>query len=312
MLQYPQSIRRVSRYGREPKPEGEVFLSHGADAAAGAPSFSQSVEHSIDKKYRKSLWRPFIAGIKRYKLISPGDKIAVCMSGGKDSALMAKLFQALLGRTEFPFEAVFLVMDPGYNAENRGKVVSNAARLGIPAEIFDADIFDIAARSDGSPCYLCARMRRGHLYKAARDRGCNKIALGHHFNDVVETILMGLLHGAQVQTMMPKLRSKNFPGMELIRPMYRVREDDIISWVRCNGLEFIRCACRFTENCETCEGEGGGARADVKRLIRDLKLRYPDVERHIFSGVNMVNLNTVLGYKLNGEEHSFLDDYDRG
>jgi tRNA(Ile)-lysidine synthase TilS/MesJ len=285
-------------------------LSLDADAAALPPSFYESVERSIEKKYRKSLWRPFIAGIKRYGLISPGDRIAVCMSGGKDSALMAKLFQALLRRTEIPFEAVFLVMDPGYNAENREKVVTNARRLGIPAEFFESGIFDAAARAGGSPCYLCARMRRGHLYKAARERGCNKIALGHHFNDVIETILMGLLHGAQIQTMMPKLRSKNFPGMELIRPMYCVREDDIISWARYNGLEFIRCACRFTEHCETAQGEGGGARADVKRLIRDLKRRYPDVERHIFSSVNMVNLNTVLGYRLDGVEHSFLDGYD--
>jgi tRNA(Ile)-lysidine synthase TilS/MesJ len=285
-------------------------LSQGIAGAERTPPFSESVERSSEKKYRKTLWRPFVAGIKKYELISPGDRIAVCMSGGKDSALMAKLFQALLKRTDFPFEAVFLTMDPGYSAENRGRVLENAARLGIPAEVFDSDIFDVAARSSGSPCYLCARMRRGHLYKAARERGCNKIALGHHFNDVVETILMGMLHGAQIQTMMPKLHSKNFPGMELIRPMYHVREDDIVSWARYNGMEFIRCACRFTENCQECEGEGGGARAEVKRLINGLKRQYPDVERHIFSSVNMVNLNTVLGYRLDGAEHSFLDHYD--
>ncbi|MDR1299838.1 MAG: tRNA 2-thiocytidine biosynthesis protein TtcA [Oscillospiraceae bacterium] len=268
-----------------------------------------AVEHSIAKKYRKSLWRPFVAGIKKYELISPGDRVAVCMSGGKDSALMAKLFQMLLRHSEFPFEAVYMIMDPGYSAENRARVLANAERLGIPADIFQSDIFDVAARSSGSPCYLCARMRRGHLYKAARERGCNKIALGHHFNDVVETILMGMLHGAQIQTMMPKLHSKNFQGMELIRPMYHVREDDIVSWARHIGVEFIRCACRFTENCSQCEGEGGGARAGVKRLIADLKREHPDVERHIFSSVNAVNLDVVLGYKQNGVEHSFLDSY---
>jgi tRNA(Ile)-lysidine synthase TilS/MesJ len=284
-----------------------AFIMEGAP---GGAAVAEAAERSIAKKYRKSLWRPFVAGIKKYELISPGDRVAVCMSGGKDSALMAKLFQLLLRHSEIPFEAVYMIMDPGYNAENRERVLANASRLGIPADIFDSDIFDTAARASGSPCYLCARMRRGHLYKAARERGCNKIALGHHFNDVVETILMGLLHGAQVQTMMPKLHSRNFHGMELIRPMYHVREDDIVSWARHIGVEFIRCACRFTENCSQGDGEGGGgARAETRLLIADLKRRYPDVETHIFAGLRSVNLDAVLGYRQNGVEHSFLEGY---
>ncbi|MDR1693047.1 MAG: tRNA 2-thiocytidine biosynthesis protein TtcA [Oscillospiraceae bacterium] len=266
----------------------------------------QTVERSIHKKYRKTLWNPFIAGVKRYRLIQENDKICVCISGGKDSMLLAKLMQELLRHTDVPFELAFLVMDPGYAPENRRLILDNTVLLDIPATFRDSDIFSSVEGSD-SPCYLCARMRRGYLYSFARELGCNKIALGHHFNDVVETVLMGMLYGAQVQTMMPKLRSANFPGMELIRPLYCVREDDILAWKNYNKLSFLQCACSFTQN--NAMGVGNSKRQEVKGLLKSLIKSNPNVEQHIFSSIHMVNLDTVIGYKYRGMEHSFLDDY---
>lgn len=270
------------------------------------------IERSIQKKYRKKLWNPFIAAVKRYELIQPGDRIAVCISGGKDSMLLAKLMQQLhrYGDGGRPFDLVFLVMDPGYSGANLQKIIDNAELLDIPINIFQSDIFEVVSETGRSPCYLCARMRRGHLYKRAQDLGCNKIALGHHFSDVVETTLMGMLYGAQIQAMMPKLHSKNFHGMELIRPLYCVHEDDIIAWARYNNLEFIRCACQLTEKIATSEDAiGGSKREEVKQLIRSLKCDHKDVEKCIFQSIHMVNLNTLIGYSLNGQEHSFLDNY---
>ncbi|MDR1736491.1 MAG: tRNA 2-thiocytidine biosynthesis protein TtcA [Oscillospiraceae bacterium] len=269
----------------------------------------QEIERGILKKHRSALWGPFMSAITQYRLISPGDKIAVCVSGGKDSMLLAKLMQMLCRHSETAFEVCFLVMDPGYNAENRQKILSNAETLEIPVEIFSSDIFKIVETVSKSPCYLCARMRRGHLYAQARNRGCNKIALGHHFSDVVETVLMGMLYGAQIQTMMPKLHSQNFPGMELIRPMYRVHEDDIIAWRRHSSLDFLQCACRFTE--QTATDTGASKRLEVKALLKQLKKDNPDVEKNIFKSVHMVNLETLIGYKSGGVETSFLDGYDK-
>lgn len=272
---------------------------------------SQLIEGSIQKKYRKTIWNPFIAGVKRYELIKEGDKIAVCISGGKDSMLLAKLMQRLHSFSEVPFELCFLVMDPGYNQINRQKIISNASLLDIPITIFESDIFEVVSLTDKSPCYLCARMRRGYLYSEAKKLGCNKIALGHHFSDVVETTLMGMLYSGQYQTMMPKLHSTNFDGMELIRPMYCIHEDNIISWKRYNDLEFIQCACRFTENCTMCDNGGGGSkRQEVKNLIRRLKRNNKDVEKNIFNSIHSVNLETVLGYKIENKDFSFLDRYD--
>lgn len=268
----------------------------------------ERIERSIRTKYRKTLWNPFIGGVKRYELIKSGDKIAVCISGGKDSMLMAKLMQELQRHSEVPFDLIFLVMDPGYNENNRQKIVSNSALMEIPVTIFESDIFKVVEQTDRSPCYLCARMRRGHLYKKAQELGCNKIALGHHFSDVVETVLMGMLYGAQVQTMMPKVQSKNFPGMELIRPMYCVHEDDILAWKRYNGLEFIQCACRVTERIAL--DEGGSKRQETKLLLKKLKREHKDVEKCIFQSIHMVNLDTVIGYRLDGQEHSFLERYN--
>ena len=271
----------------------------------------EEVERSINKNYRKRLWNPFIEGIKRYEMVKENDKIAVCISGGKDSMLLAKLMQELQKHGDVPFELVFLVMDPGYNEINRQRIIDNAAHLNIPITIFESDIFSVVENIDKSPCYLCARMRRGHLYSKAQELGCNKIALGHHFSDVIETTLMGMLYGAQIQTMMPKLHSTNFPGMELIRPMYCVHEENIIAWKQYNDLEFIQCACRFTENCTMCDNGGGGSkREEMKKLIKTLRRDNPDVEKSIFKSLQCVNLNTMIGYKINGVEHSFLDDYD--
>ena len=271
----------------------------------------EEVERSINKAYRKRLWNPFIEGVKRYEMVKENDKIAVCISGGKDSMLLAKLMQELQKHGDVPFELVFLVMDPGYNEINRQRIIDNAALLNIPITIFESDIFSVVASTDKSPCYLCARMRRGYLYSKAQELGCNKIALGHHFSDVIETTLMGMLYGAQIQAMMPKLHSTNFPGMELIRPMYCVHEENIIAWKQYNDLEFIQCACRFTENCTMCDNGGGGSkREEMKRLIKTLRRDNPDVEKSIFNSIQCVNLNTMIGYKLNGVEHSFLDDYD--
>ena len=271
----------------------------------------QKIERSIITKYRKELWTPFMTAVKRYELIAPGDKIAVCISGGKDSMLMAKLMQQLQRHSAVPFEVVYLVMDPGYNAINRRKIESNAQLLELPITIFETNIFEVANSAESNPCYLCARMRRGHLYAKARELGCNKIALGHHFSDVIETTVMGMFYGAQLQAMMPKLHSKNFPGMELIRPMYCIHEDDILAWKRYNDLEFIQCACRFTENCTMCDNGGGGSkRQEVKQLIRRLKRDNPDIEKSIFSAIHAVSLDTFPGYKTRGEEHSFLETYE--
>ncbi|MBQ8509718.1 MAG: tRNA 2-thiocytidine biosynthesis protein TtcA [Clostridia bacterium] len=270
----------------------------------------QLIERSIIKKFRKTLWNPFIAAVKRYELVQTGDKIAVCISGGKDSMLMAKLMQQLQRYSEVPFELVFLVMDPGYNEINRQKIESNAALLNIPITIFESSIFEIVNRTEQSPCYLCARMRRGHLYGKARELGCNKIALGHHFSDVIETTLLGMFYGSQLQAMPPKLHSTNFKGMDLIRPMYCIHEEDILAWKRYNDLEFIQCACRFTENCTMCDNGGGGSkRQEIKQLIRRLKRDNPQIEKSIFNSIHSVCLDTMVGYKTNGEEHSFLERF---
>ena len=266
------------------------------------------VERSIIKTYRKRIWNPFLIALKNYKLVNAGDKIAVCISGGKDSMLMAKLLQELHKYSEVPFELVYLVMDPGYNAENRKKIEDNAKLLHIPITVFETNIFTVADKTEKSPCYLCARMRRGHLYKKAQDLGCNKIALGHHFNDVIETTLLGMFYGSQIQSMPPKLHSTNFKGMELIRPMYCIHEDAIIAWQKYNGLEFIQCACRFTENCEN--GTGDSKRQEIKQLIKELKKTNPNIEKSIFNSIHSVCLDTMVGYKSNGVEHSFLDDYE--
>lgn len=270
----------------------------------------QEVERSIIKKYRKEIWKRFITGVTQYQLIQENDKIAVCISGGKDSMLMAKCMQALQKHSKFHFETEFLVMDPGYNKINRQVILENAECLNIPVRVFETQIFDIVAGVDESPCYLCARMRRGHLYSNAKELGCNKIALGHHFDDVIETILMSMLYGAQVKTMMPKLHSTNFEGMELIRPMYFVREADILAWKRYNDLQFIQCACRFTENCVLGDNGGGSKRQEVKALIKKLKQANSNVDMNIFRSVENVNLNTIIGYHDEHEQHSFLDDYD--
>ena len=254
---------------------------------------------------------PFIRALKEYKLVGEGDRVAVCISGGKDSMLMAKLFQELHRYSDVNFDLKFLVMDPGYNAENRRVIEENARRLNVPIEIFESNIFESVYTVEKSPCYLCARMRRGYLYSFAKRLGCNKIALGHHYDDVIETILMGMLYGAQIQTMMPKLRSTNFEGMELIRPMYFIREDDIKAWRDYNDLHFIQCACRFTDTCTTCNnGQNHSKRQEAKELIRTLKKTNPNVEKCIFKSVENVSLETILAYKKNGVKHFFLDDYD--
>ena len=269
---------------------------------------SAQIEDSIVRGFRRTIWTKFLKGIREYELIQEGDRICVCISGGKDSMLMAKCIQRLQKYSKIPFEAEYLVMDPGYNAANRQRIEDNAARLGIPIRIFETQIFAAVDHVEKDPCYLCARMRRGYLYKNAQELGCNKIALGHHFDDVIETILMGMLYGSQIQTMMPKIHSENFKGMELIRPMYLVREDDILRWCAQNGLEFIRCACRVTAN-TSCDS-GGSNRAEIKALLRDLRQVSPAIDMNIFRSVENVNLRTVISYHLGEEYHHFLDDYD--
>lgn len=272
---------------------------------------TKDIERSIIKKFRKPIWRRFTKAIREYELVQDGDKIAVCISGGKDSMLMAKLFQELSRHGKKNFEVVFLVMNPGYNEINYQTIKDNAQILNVPITVFESDIFNIVASEEQSPCYLCARMRRGYLYCKAKELGCNKIALGHHYDDVIETILMGMLYGAQVQTMMPKLHSTNFEGMELIRPLYLIREADIIHWANYNDLHFIQCACRFTEHCASCGGtEKGSKRAEIKELIHELAQKDPVIEYNIFRSVENVNLNTVIGYKQDGVRHNFLDTYD--
>ena len=270
----------------------------------------EEIEKSIIKKYRKPIWREFVKGINEYEMIKENDKIAVCISGGKDSMLLAKLMQEIQRHGVIKFELVFLVMDPGYNEINRQKIISNAELLNIPITIFDSDIFDAVANVEKTPCYLCARMRRGYLYSNAQRLGCNKIALGHHFDDVIETILMGMMYSGKIETMMPKLHSKNFEGMQLIRPMYMVKEADIISWKEYNDLQFIQCACRFTENCTMCDNGGGGSkREEMKKLIKKLRLTSDVIDKNIFRSIHNINLNTVIGYHKDGVESSFLDDY---
>ena len=269
----------------------------------------EEIERSIRKKFRKNIWCKFTKAINQYELVKKGDKIAVCISGGKDSMLMAKLFQELKLHNKFDFEIQFLVMDPGYSPENRARIEENSALLHVPVKIFESDIFDAVYTIEKSPCYLCARMRRGHLYHFAQGLGCNKIALGHHYDDVIETILMGMLYGAQMQTMMPKLHSTNFAGMELIRPMYLIREDYIRAWAKYNGLHFLQCACRFTEKCADCNEETSSKRLEVKELIRQMKQTNPFVEGNIFKSVENVNLDTVIAYKKDGVKHTFLEEY---
>ena len=285
---------------------------------AGTNNVANNVEESIRKKFRKSLFSKFVKAINAYDMIQPNDKIAVCISGGKDSMLMAKLFQELKAHNKFPFEVVFLVMDPGYSPANREIIEYNAKNLNIPITIFETNIFESVFNIEKYPCYICARMRRGHLYNKAKELGCNKIALGHHYDDVIETILMGMLYGAQVQTMMPKLHSTNFEGMELIRPMYFIREDDIKAWRNYNDLYFIQCACKFTDTCssESClvnaDSNTGSKRKKVKELIRTLKQEDPQIEGNIFKSVENVNLSTVIAYKdKNNVRHHFLDDYNQ-
>ena len=279
---------------------------------AGGLTKAQEIERGLQKKFHKTLFAPFAKAVVDYELVQENDKIAVCISGGKDSMLMAKLFQELHHHNKFPFELVFLVMDPGYSEQNRQVIENNAKLLGIPVTIFETQIFDAVYKVEKSPCYLCARMRRGYLYRKAQELGCNKIALGHHYDDVIETILMGMLYGGQVQTMMPKLHSSNFEGMELIRPMYLIREDDIKRWRDYNGLHFIQCACHFTDNCTTCRPDGSSVskRMETKKLIASMKEINPYVESNIFRSVENVNLSTIIAYKDADGKHRFTDHYD--
>ncbi len=272
------------------------------------PSFSQKVEQAISRRFRSRLWSPFVSAIKRYRLIEAGDRIAVCISGGKDSMLLAKLMQMLHRYTEIPFDVQYLVMDPGYNEINLLKIKKNAELLEIPVVVFKTDIFDVANSFEHSPCYICARMRRGHLYHQAKELGCNKIALGHHFSDVIETTVMSMFYASQLQAMLPKLHSRNFEGMTLIRPLYLVHEDDIVAWTKANDLEFIRCACRFTENVES--GVGDSKRQEVKELIRRLKQDNPNIEKSIFNSLHSVCIETFPGYKAEGKRHSFLERFE--
>ena len=283
------------------------LLNHFQETARNA-----DIEKSIRKKFHKSIFSKFTKAINEYQLVREGDKIAVCISGGKDSMLMAKLFQELQRHHKFPFEVVYLVMDPGYNERNRQIIEQNAKILNIPLTIFETNIFEAVYNIEKSPCYLCARMRRGHLYSKAKELGCNKIALGHHFNDVIETTVMAMFYGAQLQAMLPKLHSSNFEGMELIRPMYCIHEEDIIRWKNAHGLEFIQCACRFTENCAASEdGSGNSKRQEVKLLLKRLKKDNPDIEKSVFNSIHSVCLDTMPGWKIKGETHSFLEHYDR-
>lgn len=270
----------------------------------------QIIERSLIKKYRKEIWNPFIAGVKRYELVNDGDKIAVCISGGKDSMIMANLMRHLQRISDTKFELVYLCMDPGYKEVNRKRIEDNAKLMNIDLTVYKSDIFDAVNTMDGSPCYMCARMRRGHLYAKAKELGCNKIALGHHFDDVIETTLMGMMYGAQIQGMLPKLHSTNFEAMELIRPLYCVHEDAIIAWKNYNNLDFIQCACRFVEKRDASEdGIGESKRQEIKFLIKDLKKINPLVDSNIFNSIHAVNVDTMPGYKMNGKEYSFLDNF---
>ena len=282
----------------------------GGESEADREEKRARIEQSIIKKFRKPIWRAFTRALNTYDLIQEGDKIAVCISGGKDSMLMAKLFQELKKHGKFQFETVFLVMNPGYNADNWKIIQDNAKLLGIPLTVFESDIFDTVATIEQNPCYLCARMRRGHLYAQAKALGCNKIALGHHFDDVIETILMGMLYSGKIETMMPKLHSQNFEGMELIRPMYLIKEDAVKAWRDYNGLQFIQCACRFTENCVSCGGGRGSKRDEMKELIAHFLQESVVIEKNIFKSVHNINLKTVIGYHKDDWTYNFLDDYN--
>ena len=282
----------------------------GGESEADREEKRARIEQSIIKKFRKPIWRAFTRALNTYDLIQEGDKIAVCISGGKDSMLMAKLFQELKKHGKFQFETVFLVMNPGYNADNWKIIQDNAKLLGIPLTVFESDIFDTVATIEQNPCYLCARMRRGHLYAQAKALGCNKIALGHHFDDVIETILMGMLYSGKIETMMPKLHSQNFEGMELIRPMYLIKEDAVKAWRDYNGLQFIQCACRFTENCVGCGGGRGSKRDEMKELIAHFRKESDVIEKNIFKSVHNINLKTVIGYHKDDWTYNFLDDYN--
>ncbi len=268
-----------------------------------------NIERSIIKKYRKEIWRMFVKAVRDYQMIKEGDKIAVCISGGKDSFLLAKCLEELKRHGDINFDLVYLSMNPGYNEINKERLIENANKLNIPLEIFETNIFNVVSKTTDSPCYLCARMRRGHLYAKAKELGCNKIALGHHFDDVIETILMGMLYGAQVQTMMPKLHSTNFEGMELIRPLYLVKEQSIIAWANHNDLHFLQCACHFTESNHL--ENVSSKRLETKNLIKELRKKYDDIDINIFRSVENINLNTIIGYHKDDFEYNFLDDYDK-
>ena len=272
---------------------------------------SEEITKSITKRFRKEIWKMFVKGISEYEMIKDGDKIAVCISGGKDSMLMAKCFQEIQKHQKMNFELEFIVMNPGYNEVNKQKIIDNSKILNIPITMFETDIFSRVVNIENNPCYLCARMRRGHLYEKAKELGCNKIALGHHFNDVIETILMGMFYGSQMQTMMPKVCSTSHPGMELIRPLYFVKEDDIIAWSKYNDLEFIQCACKFTEKYALLQNPGEvSKREEMKNLIKEMKKGYDKIDINIFNSVQNVNLDTIISYRRGDEFHHFLDDYD--
>ncbi len=272
----------------------------------------QIAERSISKTYRKTIWNPFVEAVKKYQLIQGGDKIAVCISGGKDSMILAVLMRMLQRYSEVPFELEYIVMDPGYNAENRQRIEENAKILNIPIDVFNSEIFNVVVNIEQNPCYLCARMRRGYLYSRAKELGCNKIALGHHMSDVIETTVMGMFYGSQIQAMLPRLKSTNYEGMELIRPMYCIKEDAIIAWSKYNNLEFIRCACRFTEDYKTNENkEGLSKRQEIKDLIKSMKRVNPNIEINIFRSIHNANVDTLVEYKINDEFHSFLERFEK-
>ncbi len=274
-------------------------------------TYNQTVERSIIKTYRKSIWNPFVEACKNYRLVNEGDRIAVCISGGKDSVLLAKCLQQLKRVSDTQFELMFICMDPGYNEMNRKMIEENCKNLEIPVRIFESDIFSVTEHVGGSPCYLCARMRRGHLYARAKELGCNKIALGHHLSDVIETTVMGMFYGAQLQAMLPKLHSTNFEGMELIRPLYCVNEDAVIKWRDFNNLEFLQCACRFVDEYSHSEnGIGEYKRQEIKHLIKELRKINPDIESNIFNSIHNVKLDTFVSYKQKGIEHSFLEEFE--
>ncbi|MBO4896696.1 MAG: ATPase [Clostridia bacterium] len=271
---------------------------------------AKDMEHSIIKKFHRSIWSKFTLALNEYELLKENDRVAVCISGGKDSMLMAKLFQELKRHNKYPFEVVYLVMDPGYSAENRKIIEENARLLDIPITVFETNIFESVLHIEKSPCYICARMRRGYLYSKAKELGCNKIALGHHFDDVIETTLMGMLFGGQMQAMMPKLHSTNFEGMELIRPLYLIHEKDIKHWRDYNGLHFLQCACKFTDTCTSCNPDNKSKRQVTKQLIAELEKDNPQIKNNIYKSIQNVNLDTLIGYKQNGIKHSFLEKFD--